>query len=76
MTDPRPSLFEVAAALARAEASTLPRAIERADRVKYVAQLRHAFRFPDERDERAPLTSEGARVRDCLDAGVPPYGEL
>jgi hypothetical protein len=68
MTNPRPSLFEIAAAMARAEAATLPRAIERADRVKYVAQLRHAY--------LEPVSSEGERVRACRDAGVDPYGEL
>lgn len=88
MSDTNPSLFDVAADLARLEAATVRPtvtaetsraadvAITRADRVRFVAQLRHAFRFPDECDERAPLTSEGARVRDCLDAGVDPYGEL
>jgi hypothetical protein len=79
MTDPRPSLFEVAAALARAEAESLPRVdtvIARADRVRFVSQLRHAFRFPDDADDRAPISSESARVRDCLNAGVDPYGEL
>jgi len=79
MTDPRPSLFEVAAALARAEAESLPTidaALSRADRVRFVSQLRHAFRFPDDAEDRAPISSESARVRDCLDAGVDPYGEL
>lgn len=88
MTDSDPDFFALAADLARLEAATVRPtvtaetsraadvAITRADRVRFVAQLRHAFRFPDECDERAPLTSEGARVRDCLDAGVDPYGEL
>lgn len=86
MTDSDPDFFALAADLARLEAATVrptvtaetaravDAAIDRADRVRYVSQLRHAFRFPD--DDRGPLTSEGARVRDCLDAGVPPYGEL
>lgn len=80
MTDPGPSLFEVAAALARAEAESLPTidaALSRADRVRFVSQLRHAFRFPDEWDDPdAPVSSEGERVRACRDAGVDPYGEL
>lgn len=51
----------------------LARAADRAARLRYVAQLRHAFR--DELD-RPAISQEDARVRDCLDAGVPPYGEL
>ena len=46
-------------------------AIARADRVRFVAQLRHVFREP-----RIETSTESARVRDCLEAGVPPYGEL
>lgn len=48
-------------------------AIARADRVRFVRQLRAAF--SDECD-RPTISQEEGRVRDCLEAGVPPYGEL
>jgi len=51
----------------------LRRACDRAARIRFVKQLREAFR--DEHD-RPTISQEDARVRDCLDAGVPPYGEL
>lgn len=68
--------FALAADLARMEAAeTLARATARADRLRYVATLRHAFGLPG--DERTGyVTDEGARIAACLDAGVPPYGPL
>lgn len=67
---PESDFLALAADLARLEAAT-----RRADRLRYVATLRHIFDEPAEpRDEYA--TAEGARAAACRDAGVPPYGPL
>ena len=69
--DDAPSDFlALAADLARLEAAT-----RRADRLRYVATLRHVFGEPSERRDEY-VTTEGARVAACRDAGVPPYGPL
>ena len=61
------TLREMAEELARAEAA----ATLRGEQKQFYAQLRDIFG-----DEEVDATPEAARVRECLEAGVPPYGPL